>query len=256
MQPEILAEIRALHRLRCFYMEQRKRSHLALGSFLRRELGWSLALPEAERKKIAKQAAQMVADVEGEWCDVIAEVLASAEPFAKREEASLKAMTKLAEGLPVWQRFGEPIRGFGAGSLAVILAEAGDLSGYANPGKLWKRMGIAVMGEVRQGGLKKGASKDAWIEHGYSAVRRSRMWNVGAALIKGNRDGPYRAIYLDQKQKYIARGWTKLHAHRAAQRYMEKRLLRNLWQAWRQTTEAVKPIGRLSAADLHTGVPC
>jgi hypothetical protein len=37
-------------------MDQRKRADLALGSFLRSALGWSRALPEAERKRINSQA--------------------------------------------------------------------------------------------------------------------------------------------------------------------------------------------------------
>ena len=58
MQHEI-DQVRYWHRQRCFAMEQRKRIDLALGSFLRMMLGWSLNLPDAERKKIAQQAADI-----------------------------------------------------------------------------------------------------------------------------------------------------------------------------------------------------
>jgi hypothetical protein len=178
-----------------------------------------------------------------EFEEMIRLSLDAKHPFETKERELLKEMEKLAESLPVWPVFGEPIRGFGPGSLAVIMAEAGDLSGYADHSKLWKRMGLAVMNGVRQGGLAKNASKEDWIAHGYSPRRRSRMWNIGDALIKGNRDGAYRTAYLARKAYEAERdpenmtdpdtGKPNMHAHRRAQRYMEKRLLKDLWRAWR-----------------------
>jgi hypothetical protein len=41
-------------------MDQRKRADLALGSFLRSALGWSRALPDAERKRINSQAQSLI----------------------------------------------------------------------------------------------------------------------------------------------------------------------------------------------------
>jgi hypothetical protein len=107
-------------------------------------------------------------------------------------------------------------------------------------------MGLAVMGagdgvdDIRQGGLRKGAAKDEWIEHCYSRQRRSRMWNIGDTLIKGNRDGDYRTAYLERKDYELQRDpdMQPIKAHRRAQRYMEKRLLRDLWQAWRNEGKA------------------
>lgn len=52
--------------------------------------------------------------------------------------------------------------------------------------------------------------------------------------------GPYYAIYATKKAEYLARGeagdaaWvTKLHCDRAAKRYASKRMLRDLWNAWK-----------------------
>jgi hypothetical protein len=165
-------------------------------------------------------------------------------PFEAVEKAALKRMEESAEQLPVWEAFGKAIRGFGPASLAVIVGEAGDLSIYANPAKLWKRMGVGIVDGIRQGGLAKNASKEDWITHGYNRQRRSRMWNIGDAMIKSNRDGEYRTLYLARKEYEVARDpeMKPIHAHRRAQRYMEKRLLRNLWAAWRQTNEIVKPM--------------
>lgn len=252
MSVDIIDAIRAAHRERCFAMEQRKRTDLSLGAFLRLVLGWRKDLPEAERKTIAAQAAAIMDGADSDWGEIVTASDAARKPFEAVEKRSVKQMEKLAKQLPVWS-FVEPVRGFGAASLAVIVAEAGDLANYDSEAKLWKRMGLAVMDGVRQGGLNKGAGADAWIEHGYSPQRRSKMWNIGDTLIKGNRDGKYRTAYLRRKEYEIAREpeMPKIKAHRRAQRYMEKRLLRDLWRAWRRTTPLVaeKPKHHLSTAN-------
>lgn len=282
-----LAEIRAWHRRRCFAMEQRKRVDLALGSFLRTQLGWRRDLPDDESARIKKLAAELIACGEkvaagksvevpeefNEWATIILASLASRRPWDDVEDDACEAMERLASELPVWRSFGEPIRGFGARSLATIIGEAGDLSAYDDHSKLWKRMGLAVFDGVRQGGLLKSASKDDWIVHGYNRQRRSRMWNIGDALIKGNGDGRYRTAYLERKQyerdravsnglivapaakipakrkdEYMSDG----HIHRRAQRYMEKRLLRDLWKAWRANFSAPETAFAMLPANSFT----
>jgi hypothetical protein len=49
------------------------------------------------------------------------------EKYDAIERQSTKAMEALAKTLPVWS-WAETVRGFGAVSLATIVAEAGDLS--------------------------------------------------------------------------------------------------------------------------------
>lgn len=248
---ETIDLIRSWHRQRCFAMEQRKRIDLSLGSFLRMMFGWSMNLPEAQRKTIAAQVQDLMsADApEGDFAAAILASAAARKPFDDIEAQALKQMKALAETLPVWAAFGEGVRGFGAGSLAVIVGEAGDLANYASVAKLWKRMGLAVIDGNRQGAPGNGAPAETWIEHGYSPVRRSRMWNVGDALIKGNRDGDYRRAYLARKEYELARDpeCKPIRAHRRAQRYMEKRLLKHLWQAWRRTDKQVQTRRGVSA---------
>lgn len=247
---DAVAEIRAWHRERCYAMEQRKRSNASLGAYLRTALGWRKDLPESDRKRIQRRANDLIDcgekvargkehelhDTEEfqRFCNAIMAAIASRKPWDDIEGQATKALEKLARGLPVWP-FAERVRGFGAVSLAVIIGEAGDLSNYATKSKLWKRMGLAVIDGVRQGGLPKGSSAERWIEHGYSPVRRSRMFVVGDCLIKTNRDGPYRRAYDERKAYELAKApeMKPIQAHRRAQRYMEKRLLRDLWQAWR-----------------------
>lgn len=264
---ETIAEIRYFHRNRCYAMETRKALDLRLGWFLKTQLGWSKSAPKPERDAIAMLATDFVktgekiakgVDVErpkgfDELEGIILAAIMARAPFDSVEKDAKKAMEKLALSLPVWE-WADGIRGFGPVSLAIIIAETGDLFHYSNPAKVWKRMGVGIVGDVRQGGLPKTAKKEDWVAHGYSRTRRSRMWNIGDALVKGNRDGRYRTLYLDRKEyeaaKAVAEGLivapsasipkgkaveyrSQGHIHRRAQRYMEKRLLRDLWNTWK-----------------------
>jgi hypothetical protein len=263
-----VAAIRGHHRTRRFAMEQRKRADLSLGAFLRSALGWRKDLPDAERKKIAEQAKALVTLGEKalkgkpveidepayeEWEGLITAALMARAPFDAVEKQATKAMEKLAKATPVWQEWGQHVKGFGPVSLAVIIGEAGDLSNYPKKGHLWKRLGLALVDGVRQGGLSKGASKDAWIAHGYNATRRSQVYVIGDVMVKVG--DHYRKLYLARKEyerikaelagltvapsakipkgkaaEYMSDG----HIHKRAQRYMEKILLRDLWGAWRR----------------------
>lgn len=240
---ETIGAIQGAHRERVFAMEQRKRMNLALGSYVRLMMGWRRDLPDKERAAIAKAAAEQI-DAGGAGTPfetMIASTLAAQKPFVDAEKESLKALEKLAKTLPIWEQFGAGIRGFGPASLGVILAEAGDLSKYSTHSKLWKRMGVAVMGNVRQGGLGSNAGAEKWIEHGYNPKRRSLLWNIGDALIKSNQGGRYRTAYLLRKEYELARDpeMKPIVAHRRAQRYMEKKLLRDLWNAWRRAIDGL-----------------
>ena len=121
----------------------------------------------------------------------------------------------------------------GALGLAVIIGEAGDLSNYPNPGKLWKRFGLAPDDAYRM------TTKTGEIAVAKPRRRRSVIWTIGDCLIKTNRkDGEpceYAAIYYARKEYEHERDEeiTDMKAHRRAQRYMEKRLIRNLWRAWK-----------------------
>lgn len=239
-QSEIIEKIVGAHRQRNFAMDQRKAMDAALGALIRTALGWSLAKPADERKEIEERAAEIIKNEEGEFAGLIIASREGKKPFVQIEKDQTRLMSELAMQLPAWKDFGEGVRGFGAVCLAVIVGEAGDLGKYPKPGHLWKRMGLALIDGVRQGGLPKGAAKELWIEHGYNRRRRSRMWTIGDTLIKGNRDGEYRTAYLMRKEYEVARDpeIKKIVAHRRAQRYMEKRLLKHLWQAWRRASNA------------------
>lgn len=147
---------------------------------------------------------------------------------AKHRVAVERRLAKLAKALPVAPWI-QGVRGVGMASLAAIVGEAGDLSAYSNPAKLWKRLGLAVMPD---GTRQRRVSGDAALDHGYSPARRSVVWNIGACIVKAG--GPLKLIYDARKAYELERVATKGHAHNRAQRYVEKRFVRDLWIAWRR----------------------
>lgn len=157
-----------------------------------------------------------------------------------------KRLETLAKDLPVYDWW-VAIMGAGALGLAGLVGEAGDLSNYSNPAKLWKRMGLAVLHGERQ---RKVSNVELALEHGYAPHRRSLVWNIGDSIIKAQSQrtdketgeikreaGEYRLLYDARKEYELPRVQDskapKGHAHSRAKRYMEKRLLRDLWRAWR-----------------------
>lgn len=252
---EIVDRIRYEHRKRCFLIKQRVRIGNALGAFVRTQLGWSLSLPEADRDRIKKQAETIIAkrgkDTEFEW--IIAANDAACAHFDQAEESIKKALVKLVRQLPVWA-WAKGVVGLGELGVSVIVGEAGDLSDYPKKGHLYKRMGVGMVGDIRQGGLPAGAPAAAWIEHGYNRERRARLYGfIGTALLK---QGPYREAYLKRKAYEVAKVAprevvpaakipkaraaefvSEMCIHRRAQRYMEQRLLKHILQAWKRCDE-------------------
>lgn len=156
------------------------------------------------------------------------------DEYRSMVERSMTSMVRMTSNSGFWS-YVDSVRGLGDLSVAIIIGEAGDLAGYSNPGKLWKRFGLAVFSGVAQGRKAEGMTAQDWVERGYAPSRRSAMWVIGDCIIKSNRDGEYRKVYIERKAYEAERdpAMSKMHAHRRAQRYMEKRLLRDLWQAWR-----------------------
>jgi len=247
---DIVAQLREWQGQRRNVVKTQNMLNNRAGAMARRALGWRHDLTEKERKANITLGAKCVkAIIKGEPLPdecadmdplrrdgMIAFVLGTktaCEPFDAMRKVAEKAMRGLARDLPVWP-WAEGVRGFGDLGLAIIIGEAGDLSIYAGPAKVWKRFGLAP-------GQRKHKDKEKAIEAGYSPQRRSSMWTIGDSLIKGNDDG-YRSLYVEVKATLLAREGddkpkSQMHAHRMAQARMEKRLLRNLWRAWRDTSK-------------------
>jgi hypothetical protein len=215
-----------------------------IGALARQMLGPSCA-DLADTKKRA--AAMLKAITKGKPTDECRYVVAFVSMMVQAQSTTMKALDeqrktlekhvcKIIEDSPVWKQWAEPKRGVGSLTLAKIIGETGDLKTYSNPAKVWKRMGLAVCGGTRQGNAGKGATAADWEARGYSPRRRSLMWNFGDCQIKTR--GAYRDLYDARKaeqnevtmpDKYK----NKMHAHLSAQRYMEKRFLKELWGAWK-----------------------
>lgn len=158
--------------------------------------------------------------------------LSSIERFQPERAKIERELQKLSKSLPIWAWVANQ-KGFGSLNLAAIVGEAGDVGSYRNPSCLWKRMGMAVIGGIRQ--RKMSNAEDA-LAHGYNPSRRAVAYLLGDCLIKGNGEGRYRTLYLARKEIEAARDEvkTKAHAHNRAARYMTKRVLRDLWGEWRR----------------------
>ena len=143
--------------------------------------------------------------------------------------AAERRVIEIAMTFPVYAAFWEPVNGLGALGLGMIIGETGDLSQYANPAKVWKRMGLAVI----DGKSQRKAKGAEGIKQAYNPSRRAVMFVIGDSLIK--KQNPYRDLYLERKEyeREKAPDQKLIVYHRRAQRYMEKRLLRELWKAWR-----------------------
>lgn len=277
---EILVE---LQRRRRHAIGMQSRIDRSTDSYLARLSGYHSGLPEAERKKIWTAVARFRATAErgGEdHCNGDTQrpiVLAAAIPIviigkevrgpADRERDAVEAeMVRLARLLPVWSWVDYTVRGLGPLGLAVIVGEAGDLALYANPAKLWKRLGLAVFDGACQGRLPPGFAGDsddrkaAWRERGYKPQRRAEIWAflddvmLRAQWRRATDDnparalGPYGALWQLKKLDYQARGWSKLHCDRAARRYAVKRLIVDLWKAWGALGRTCDP--RLACAPM------
>lgn len=152
--------------------------------------------------------------------------------------------------------------------LAQIIGETGDLWNYANPGKLWARLGLGVDDG-------KAPKRQKGVDNGYVARRRSVSWRIADSLFKGQSErvdketgevkraaGPYRLLYDERKVREIEKATeeglkvapsakipkakaseyrSEGHIHKRSLRYMEKRLLKHLWQAWRAAIAALEP---------------
>ena len=215
-----------------------------VGGLLRRALGFtppaSRDTPlDAEQKKIVKRASTILAAAlarkpQREENQEIAAALEvafdvarqMAEPANVARHAVEMEMRRIARKLPVWRHWGKGIKGFSDLALAIIVAEAGDLSRYPDagparrgPGKLWRRLGLAPFtkdGVTRSGSqwkFKDDLDKADWGEFGYSGKRRAQMFaQVGGPLIGAMNHGPRPFVGEDVSLRVASGEWTKYQA--------------------------------------------
>lgn len=262
----VLQEIVTAHRQRWFGVKQRIRLENALGAYVRTLLGFHTGLPVKERAAIVKRAAALLSgtildDKDERYLENVSWLVQTndkaVEAFVSMEKSQVKAMKALVRKLPIWTDWASDIVGVGEVGVATIIGECGgDVGKFRNEAALWKRMGVGVIFGVAQGKLPKASPSELWVLHGYNRDRRARLFTIGDAIIKCP-DSPYRAIYdarkLIEQEKARAQGLEILpaakiekgrldaisegHIHRKAQRYMETRLLRHFYKAWKRTMQ-------------------
>ncbi|QNN77222.1 hypothetical protein IAE60_15030 [Pseudoxanthomonas mexicana] len=150
--------------------------------------------------------------------------------------------------LPIWPRV-KATHGLGFLGVALLIGATGDLRRYSNHSKVWKRLGLAVI----DGRCQRKVPGPEGVRQGFSPNRRSTMWNLGSNMLrtqsglptgrryKAREPGPFRLGYDARKAYELANGLPKAHAHNRAKRYMEKKLVRNIWRAWREAGPALAP---------------
>jgi hypothetical protein len=247
-----VAPIQELQRRRTALLKARIAIDNQLAAVVSTELGYRAGLEEKERKGLRAEATKLIAAIVGGHelnghaaiAAKVSTLVRNVSTVSKAFDGDLagveKAMVKLAKSLPAAE-WCNGVRGFGLKSLAIIVGETGDLNLYANPGKVWKRMGLAPAtsnGKTQMPSTwrrKGGLHADEWTELGYSPRRRSLMYVVGECLVKQN-DGPYRARYDEAKAAKLAlesEEWPKLRCHLHGMLLAVKRLVRDLWKEWR-----------------------
>lgn len=185
-------------------------------------------------------------------------ILLAAEPFIAamdvlhrarlRQERQLRRLARLD---PVWE-WAQDVRGLGELGVASLIAEAGgDLRAYPTHSKLWRRMGLAVSDDGRAQARRLGPAGEL---EGYAPQRRAVSYNLASAVLRAQSatNGFYRQIYDERRRYEEARTQSPRHAHNRAQRYMEKRLVRDFWRAARRDIEASRclPQGHKTAASM------
>lgn len=275
---EVSAALQSLQKNRARTIKSLNMIRNRLAAVVADEIGYRADMSEADRRSYFKRAWEVVEAVEAGTADspiapLIKATLLSVRALEELQTTYEKPMVKLAKKLPVAAWADEPgQRGFGALMLAVVVGETGDLASYANPGKVWRRMGCApwsygkgenretLMGSTWRRREKKQNKLpgEEWAKFGYSPRRRSVAYLVGDCLVKLNQRGPYRTRWLEAKAAALKShpewdwaackkckgeggedcstcGGLKVscgHAHLHGMLLASKMLLRNLWCVW------------------------
>jgi hypothetical protein len=266
-----LDRLRALQRQRQFCIVSQSRCDRSAEAFIARVMGYSAGADEKARKELFKRASDFRREVEkaqgGEGHSTVGDhsprALSACVPIVinsaiargawdgLRDQAE-KEMRRLARTLPGYA-WVQSVKGFGDLGFAIIVAETGDLAGYATKERVWKRLGLAVISGIRQ---QRRSGADEAAAHGYSPKRRSEVWTIADSMFRqqwrGAKDadgnnpdksklpvaspahalGVYGEVYERRKAHTATREWTGAHRDNDARRIMAKRLIEDLWRVW------------------------
>lgn len=249
---ETVEELRGMQRHRATVMQSRIRQNNRLAAVVAGFRGYHSGMKEKEREEKFEEARKeitqiMDGDTESDLAPLVKAHMEGIAPLVSLQRTIEKSMLANAKKLPVhaWVEHIDR-RGFGVLSLAIVVGEAGNLSNYANPGKVWKRFGCAphefggknFMGATWKSGKDGKLPGEEWEKFGYSPRRRSIAYLIGEGLIKQNASGPYRARYDFTKDLFQKShpDYPKQRCHRHGMLLATKMLLRDLWIEWHQKT--------------------
>jgi hypothetical protein len=271
-----------------FALSQRKRLGNTLAAQIRTIMGWTLFIPEPERKVIEKSTVSLIRDAQAyfkaidagkdaeepdhddfdELRYMLRAGLASTAPYDQLEREANKRLEKIGAALPV-SSWWISHHYMGARQLAQIIAETGDLNNYPNFRHVWKRMGLAPYQGLAYSNWRKGGKNaprtlkaDEWTEAGYSPRRRSLCFVMSDVICRSAgqppKDGepnPYLEVYRQRREHTAVTHpeWTKGHSNDDAKRVMIKAIIRDLWREWRNETGAKNSLP-LEGGDVETKV--
>jgi hypothetical protein len=231
----------------------------ALESFIRiNATAWRPDLDEKERKKINDEVKALIKALrKGKKTDPILSRVVNVSDEARKPADNMREqaegeMERLAVQLRVYP-WVKGIHGAGELGLATIVAEAGDLSKYDNPAKLWSRLGFAPYDGLAGSTWKRvtwrprALTAEEWTEHPFSGERYALMhqivvWLVNAQWIgvkktgtsEGKPNGPYGEVYANRRirTKETHPDWSDGHRRMDALRVTMKHYLVLLWAEW------------------------
>lgn len=277
---ETCRELQALQRQRAIIIKSRNMQAQRLCAVVAGDIATNrprkdnAPLVKGDWKKLYEEAAVLIKDVMAgsSRCrldDVIRTSYIGIGSFEELKTQLERSMRKLARTLPTagWAEDREQA-GFGLLSLATVVGETGDLTTYAGPAAVWRRMGCApwsfegktLMAGTWKGGQEGKLPAGEWAAYGYNPRRRSIAYIIGENIVKQNKDGPYRTKYLEAKRAAFhahpdwpwkdcdkcvgedldpagcttcgGTGKKYLRANRHGMLVATKLLLKNLWRNW------------------------
>ncbi len=185
---------------------------------------------------------------------VLAEIKEHRDYVLETEEATAKMLAKEVHKHPLWKAFLVDVKGCGECIAAVIISEF-DINIATTVSKMWQFAGLnpsEVWGKKKKGGkvvVTDTRVRGDRLTPGFLApfnghLRMTLCGKLGPLFLKCS--SPYREYYDNMKHRYESENWgmdsknpvdknrpKAGHQHRAANRYMVKMFVRDLYIAWR-----------------------
>lgn len=271
---DLCLQIQQLQRARVVCLKSRIMLSNRLQAVVAGTIGYHSGMGDKEREKMMREATKRIKDVakgniHSDFDTVISVHQNSVDILNEQVKQYEQVMLESAKQLPIatWVTQQEQ-RGFGLLFAAIVIGETGNLSNYANPAKVWRRLGCApyskggktAMGATWRGGREGKLTAEDWTDFGYSPRRRSISYLIGENIVKLNAEGPYRERYNQVKREAAEKhpewvicqkcggkkktakgtkcsncrgtGKVAMRVHRHAMLLATKLLLKNLWIEW------------------------